>query len=74
MIYNILLLDFRKFCPVLYIYLRNRTDDSEIRNVDGLWIVTVGSVGNCVGLSTGGWLTQKFGARIATLLGSLVFW
>ena len=54
-------------------YLRNRTDDVSIRNVDGLWITALGGIGNCVGMSGGGILDKRFGPRIATAVGSLVF-
>ncbi|XP_060560281.1 uncharacterized protein LOC132720223 [Ruditapes philippinarum] len=64
---------FGNFAPYFISYIRNRTDDTEIRNVDSLWINAAGTVGNCVGLTVGGIFAHLFGARIATLIGSVVF-
>lgn len=54
----------RNFAPYLISYLRNRTDDVNLRNVDGLWIGSTGSIVNCIGMSVGGMLEKKFGPRI----------
>ncbi|KAL4219844.1 hypothetical protein ACF0H5_020255 [Mactra antiquata] len=61
------------FSPYIVSYIRNRTDDTSIRNVDSLWIISIGSIGQCIGLSIGGLNAHRFGARIATLIGSVIF-
>ncbi|XP_053380319.1 uncharacterized protein LOC123561696 [Mercenaria mercenaria] len=61
------------FSPYYISYIRNRTADTEVKNVDTLWINGAGTVGNCVGLTVGGIFAHRFGARIATFIGSLVF-
>ena len=61
------------FSPYLISYLRNRTDDVNLRNVDGLWITTFGGIGNGFGMTTGGLLDKRFGPRVATGVGSVLF-
>ncbi|XP_045159280.2 uncharacterized protein LOC123524833 isoform X1 [Mercenaria mercenaria] len=64
---------FGNFAPYFISYIRNRTDDTEIRNVDSLWINAAGTIGNCLGLTVGGIFALKFGTRIATFIGAVVF-
>ncbi|KAL4235241.1 hypothetical protein ACF0H5_006879 [Mactra antiquata] len=61
------------FSPYIVSYLRNRTEDTTVQNVDVLWFNGMGSIGNCLGLIIGGLNAYKFGDRIAILIGSLVF-
>lgn len=61
------------FAPYFISYIRNRTDDTAVRNVDSLWIQASGSFGNCLGLVVGGMFAHKFGARVATFIGAVVF-
>ncbi|XP_045201987.2 uncharacterized protein LOC123555424 [Mercenaria mercenaria] len=64
---------FGNFAPYFISYLRNRTDDTTVRNIDGLWITSVGSLGNCIGFPIGGLLTHRLGPRLATSFGGLIF-
>lgn len=64
---------FGNFAPYFISYIRNRTEDTSVRNINGLWITSFGSLGNCVGFPLGGLLDHRFGPRVATSLGGLVF-
>ena len=61
------------FTPYIISYLRNRTDDTSLRNVDAMWIITGGAVSNVVGMTSGGLLDKRFGPRIATAVGSIIY-
>ena len=61
------------FSPYLISYLRNRTGEVDLRNVDGLWVISVGAAGNSFGITTGGILDKRFGPRIAIGLGTTIF-
>ncbi|KAL4220385.1 hypothetical protein ACF0H5_020788 [Mactra antiquata] len=61
------------FSPYIISYLRNRTDDTSVQNVDVLWLSGMGSAGNCLGLIIGGLNAYRFGDRIAIFIGSIVF-
>ncbi|KAL5003931.1 hypothetical protein ScPMuIL_017387 [Solemya velum] len=60
---------FGNFSPYIMSYLRNRTDDSEIRNVDGIWIQATMVIGQGAAIAIGGVLDHRFGPRIATIIG-----
>ncbi|XP_060570539.1 uncharacterized protein LOC132728868 isoform X1 [Ruditapes philippinarum] len=64
---------FGNFAPYFISYIRNRTEDTTIRNIDGLWMTSVGSLGNCIGFPIGGLLTNRLGPRFATSLGGFIF-
>ena len=53
--------------------MRNRTDEVDLRNVDGLWVTSIGAIGNFVGLTGGGILDKRFGPRVATAAGGAIF-
>ena len=53
--------------------MRNRTGEVGLRNVDGLWVISVGAAGNSFGITTGGILDKRFGPRIAVGLGATIF-
>ena len=61
------------FAPYLVSYMRNRTDEADLRNVDGLWITMFGGLGNSFGMTIGGLLDKRFGPRVATAVGSVLF-
>ena len=61
------------FAPYLVSYMRNRTDEVGLRNVDGLWITMFGGLGNSFGMTIGGLLDKRFGPRVATAVGSVLF-
>ena len=61
------------FSPYIVSYLRNRTDDVNIRNVDGIWITSIGTVVSCFGMTGGGLLDKRFGTRIAIAVGATIF-
>ena len=53
--------------------MRNRTDEVNLRNVDGLWVSSIGAIGNFAGLTGGGILDKRFGPRVATAVGGAIF-
>ena len=61
------------FAPYIISYLRNRTDETGLRNVDAIWVNSVGSVLTGVGMTCGGLLDKAFGPRIATTIGAAIF-
>lgn len=60
--------------PYVISYLRNRTEDQTLKNVDTFWLYGAGSIGNCLGLTIGGLNAHRFGDKMAVLIGSVVFW
>lgn len=60
--------------PYMVSYMRNRTDETSLRNVDGLWITSVGSVSNSIGMVLGGVLDHRFGHRVASGIACFVYW
>ncbi|KAL4220390.1 hypothetical protein ACF0H5_020793 [Mactra antiquata] len=61
------------FAPYFISYIRNRTDDTAVKNVDALWVTSIGTVGNMFGLSVGGLLAYKFGPKTAIFIGCIIF-
>ena len=61
------------FAPYIISYVRNRTDDTGLRNVDAIWVPSIGAVANCLGMTIGGILTKRFGPRMATAVGCSIF-
>ena len=61
------------FSPYIISYMRNRTNEVDLRNVDGLWVTSIGAIGNFVGLTGGGILDKRFGPRVATAAGGAIF-
>ena len=59
--------------PYVISYIRNRTDDSTIRNVDGMWMSSASAVSSFAGMIVGGLVDKPFGPRIATGIGALIF-
>ena len=59
--------------PYIISYLRNRTDDTELHNVDIMWVTSIGAVTNCFAMTGGGLLDKIFGPRIATGVGAAIF-
>lgn len=60
---------FGNLSPYLTSFLKYRTDDSDIRNVDSIWIYALTVIGQGCGMLHGGFLERKLGPRIATLIG-----
>ena len=59
--------------PYVISYLRNRTDDVNIRNVDGMWMASGSAVSSFAGMTVGGIVDKQFGPRIATGIGVFIF-
>lgn len=60
---------FGNLNPYLTSFLKYRTADTTIRNVDSIWIYALTVVGQGCGMLHGGFLERKLGPRIATLIG-----
>ena len=69
----ILFITSGNFSPYIVSYMRNRTDEVSLRNVDGLWVTSIGAIGNFIGLTGGGILDKRFGPRVATASGGVIF-
>lgn len=54
-------------------YLRNRTDDQTLSNVDNLWISNTGIIMTPIGMTLGGVLNRCLGVRLATTIGCVLF-
>ena len=59
--------------PYVISYLRNRTDDVNIRNVDGMWMASGSAVSAFAGMTVGGIVDKQFGPRTATGIGVFIF-
>ena len=59
--------------PYVISYLRNRTGDVNIRNVDGMWMASGSAVSGFAGMTVGGIVDKQFGPKIATGIGVFIF-
>ncbi|XP_053403164.1 oxalate:formate antiporter-like [Mercenaria mercenaria] len=64
---------FGNLTPYVISYLRNRTDEHSLRNVDNLWIMNAANLVGPFGMVFGGVLDRRFGVRIATAIGCSLF-
>ncbi|WAR27507.1 hypothetical protein MAR_013211 [Mya arenaria] len=64
---------FGNFSPYFVSYLRNRTADSSVQNVDALWVNGIGAFGNLFGMLIAGVVNNMVGPRLTTLLGTFVY-
>ncbi|GAB1600913.1 uncharacterized protein LOC115210562 [Argonauta hians] len=63
---------FGNLSPYITSYLKYRTNDTNIRNVDSIWIYALTVVGQGCGMLHGGFLERKLGPRVATLIGGWI--
>ncbi|KAL3848576.1 hypothetical protein ACJMK2_019426 [Sinanodonta woodiana] len=64
---------FGNFSPYIISYLRYRSGEKDLKNVDSLWVQNVGKVTQCIGMVVGGLIFKKFGVRIAAAVGCTIF-
>ncbi|KAH3811835.1 hypothetical protein DPMN_140250 [Dreissena polymorpha] len=64
---------YGNFAPYFVSYFRNRTAETELRNVDSLWLITATSFGSAIGMSLSGLMSNRFGSRISLIIGIVVF-
>ncbi|KAK3583718.1 hypothetical protein CHS0354_021472 [Potamilus streckersoni] len=59
--------------PYLISYLKYRAGDTNVRNVDSLWLTTANTPVSVVAFMLGGILHRRFGPRITTTIGAVIF-
>ncbi|XP_060593786.1 oxalate:formate antiporter-like [Ruditapes philippinarum] len=64
---------FGNLTPYVISYLRNRTDEHTLRNVDNLWIMNAANLVSPFGMVFGGVLDRRLGVRAATAIGCCIF-
>ncbi|KAL4220759.1 hypothetical protein ACF0H5_021153 [Mactra antiquata] len=64
---------FGNISPYMISYLRNRTTEHTLSNVDNLWIVNAGAIVAPFGMTLGGILDRHFGVKIAVFSGCFLF-
>ncbi|WAR27247.1 hypothetical protein MAR_012951 [Mya arenaria] len=64
---------FGNISPYMISYLRNRTDEHSLKNVDNLWISNAAALTGPFGMVLGGIMDRKFGVRVSTGIGLGVF-
>ncbi|XP_052784635.1 L-lactate transporter-like isoform X2 [Mya arenaria] len=64
---------FGNISPYMISYLRNRTDEHSLKNVDNLWISNAAALTGPFGMVLGGIMDRKFGVRVSTGIGCLIF-
>jgi MFS family permease len=74
MLYKAPYLYIGNLTPYVISYLRNRTDEHTLRNVDNLWIMNAANLVSPFGMVFGGVLDRRLGVRAATAIGCCIFW